>query len=388
MECPKCQAPIPDDKSYCSDCGAQLKSSPEDSLKPELRQQVQAVLKEQFKDQKVVEVEIMETIVTRLSNWAKLFGYFVGIPFGILIVILGFLGIKTVSDLHDVTQRIDQAKQQADEVSKTGDGLLKEYEQLRGRLAQYKDLDERVNQIEEKLNIKNAESLPPGLKDKLNSSFHSFQQYFQKLGFKSKTGQIDVEVSPNKENESDSYFDTTRNVFVFGVPLASDPDVVARAYTFYALGTFGKDFLGTSQIYNGIQSGLADYFPASFSNDPQMGEASVPFFRSLNKEAFNKPYIRTLSNNRKFTDVSLETDEIHDAGEIWGAAFWDIRENNSVGKEMTDKLLFSTWASLQPSDLRGNQAMNFINKLIETDKALAGGQHADAIRSAFQKRGL
>jgi hypothetical protein len=79
---------------------------------PNLQQRVQAIVKEQYKDQKMVELETSEAVVTKVMDWAKTFGLVLGIPLAALGAALAFLGIKTVADLRTLAAnaRTDFAK--------------------------------------------------------------------------------------------------------------------------------------------------------------------------------------------------------------------------------------------------------------------------------------
>ena len=96
MNCNNCKAANPEGKKYCGDCGAALDLSAvaKDADESAVQQQIRV----QAKDQKLVEVELIEAVVNRLSNWAKLFGFFVGIPVALFLALLGLLGYKTYSD--------------------------------------------------------------------------------------------------------------------------------------------------------------------------------------------------------------------------------------------------------------------------------------------------
>ena len=60
---------------------------------------MQSIFKEEYKDQKVLEVETTQAIAARLAGWAKLLGFFIGIPIAAFLVVLGLIGIRTYSDL-------------------------------------------------------------------------------------------------------------------------------------------------------------------------------------------------------------------------------------------------------------------------------------------------
>jgi hypothetical protein len=73
-------------------------SSQGNLLESNLFKQIQAAFKEQFKDQKIVDIETTQAVVSRLLDWTKFLGFFVGIPLALLGLVLGFLGMKTYTD--------------------------------------------------------------------------------------------------------------------------------------------------------------------------------------------------------------------------------------------------------------------------------------------------
>ena len=135
-----------------------------------------------------------------------------------------------------------------------------------------------------------------------------------------------------------------------------------------------------------IESGLADYFPASSQSDPRIAETAASKLQDiLGEGAFNKPYVRNMVNIRKFSEIQASTPPV-DAGEIWGGAFWDIRL--LMGKASADKLLLLTWLALEPPDLTGDPAANFVNKLLELEQSLEDGNYASDIQTIFREREL
>src|SRR5689334_20854541 len=110
IECARCNAPNPLEKKFCGDCGAHLDptfGAIKEIVGSTLREQVEGIITERYKDQKVVELETTQAIASRLSEWAKLFGFFVGIPIAVLILILAILGIRTYTDFSN---QVDKAQ--------------------------------------------------------------------------------------------------------------------------------------------------------------------------------------------------------------------------------------------------------------------------------------
>ena len=74
MECTRCRTSNPEGKKFCGDCGASL--DPQVAAgELDLRRQIEVVLEERLKDQKVVEIEVAQAVATRLVDWTKLLGF-------------------------------------------------------------------------------------------------------------------------------------------------------------------------------------------------------------------------------------------------------------------------------------------------------------------------
>jgi hypothetical protein len=241
----------------------------------------------------------------------------------------------------------------------------------------------------ERINFQSSTALTPDLERSLQVSLNSFQEYFTKLGYKPTINKVNVFIDPSTAI-SNVYYDSQRALIVVGQSFAKDIDVVLREFTHHAL----LDFLGkdkwtsiTDPSFRAIESGLADYFPCSFSNDPFFGEGSISFLRKQmpNEERFKKPYIRNLDNKRNFNELSSNTNPV-DTGEIWGGAFWNIRQQ--LGQDLADKLFFSAWSSLTQTNIHGDFAINFVKRLMEIDQKLEGGKHVNEIKAIFEQRGL
>src|SRR5262249_40826848 len=141
---------------------------------------------------------------------------------------------------------------------------------------------------------------------------------------------------------------------------------------------------------------LADYFTCSFKGIPTFGEDSIQAFRDAygNRSEFQNPYIRNLSNEKTFIKDTVY--EAHDAGEIIGAGFWDMRE--LIGQDQADRLLFSSWRSLKTKKYLGDSEniqytddlpfRDFVKKLIELIQASPAANEATAVRDIFKKRGI
>ncbi|MGC9994617.1 MAG: hypothetical protein ABSE79_04795 [Terriglobia bacterium] len=106
MNCPRCNAPSVEGKNYCADCGTPLDAQTK-QLETLVKAQVDEIIRERFKDQNVVEVETSQAIVERLSGWAKLFAFFVGVPIGLCLIWLSIAGFEKLSDFKNLIARVE-----------------------------------------------------------------------------------------------------------------------------------------------------------------------------------------------------------------------------------------------------------------------------------------
>src|SRR6266849_1994027 len=125
MACPLCKAENPEDNKYCGRCGVPLDpilGRLQDHLDSSIKFEVERTMEARLKDQKVVELDTSLAIAERLSDWAKLFGAFVGLPLAALALTLGFLGFRTYTDFAEltrtaqttVTSKLEQASKEVD----------------------------------------------------------------------------------------------------------------------------------------------------------------------------------------------------------------------------------------------------------------------------------
>jgi uncharacterized membrane protein YvbJ len=74
VTCPICGSRNSVTNVFCGQCGTRLDVSGD-----AVRYQIRSILKSELQDQTVVEIQTAQKIVTRVSEWAKLFGFYAGI---------------------------------------------------------------------------------------------------------------------------------------------------------------------------------------------------------------------------------------------------------------------------------------------------------------------
>jgi hypothetical protein len=162
ITCERCKAANQEGMRFCGECGGPLDAAfgaMKEFIESTLREKIREVLRDYYKDQKVVEVETSQAVAARLLDWAKLFAFFVGIPTVLLLVLLGIFGIKTYSDFStqiekaqiEIATNLDAAQKRAAKLKSDGDTLIAEYEKVRSRLADTTALADRVEILDKKI---------------------------------------------------------------------------------------------------------------------------------------------------------------------------------------------------------------------------------------------
>jgi hypothetical protein len=385
VQCGSCKAENPDGKKFCGDCGGPLgAAAAKPPFNPALRDQVQEIIEQHYKDQKVVEIETTQAIASRLLDWAKLFGFFVGIPAAILLLILGLLGIKTYSDFSgqidqakkDVTLQLNAAQDGAKKLKLEGDSLASDYEKLRTQFAntaalneQLQALSKKVDVIGEKLGFTPTSKISTEARGRLEDAFAKFQDYMKGLGYRSTTGSISIDIREKMEVGAIAYYEPEQRMMVIDSKYIDDSAVLYREYMHHVLYSSGmpKDPESILSTYYAIESGLAWYFPCSFIGDPNPSKNTVSW---------------DLTKRRSFSEQGQDIGSaMFDGTEIWGGAFWEVRQ--ILGKNTADKLLLDAWFKLQPDEVKTDRGASFVRKLFDLDNA-----HQEQIRAVFVRRGL
>ncbi len=129
MVCGKCGKTAPDQSVFCNFCGQKLSPETVEEIGRRVLVLEQAQESRNGIEQKYLETQTTERIVSQLVSWAKLFAFFVGIPLSLAALLLTLaailLGIylhKNIKDARDLSETIhgtiqksvDSAKSQAD----------------------------------------------------------------------------------------------------------------------------------------------------------------------------------------------------------------------------------------------------------------------------------
>ena len=130
---------------------------------------------------------------------------------------------------------------------------------------------------------------------------------------------------------------------------------------------YPKKIPNEAPYYYAIESGLAWYLPCSYIGDPNPAKDTSSW---------------DLTKKRQFAEMKSDLGSaMMDGTEIWGGAFWELRQK--LGQATTDKLLFAAWFSISNETIKTDHGASFIRKIVELGKA-----HEAEIRAVFTQRGF
>ncbi len=123
MPCSQCQATSPPGQRFCGNCGSEFNPAPI-TLNTLIEQHVKQAIDTQLKDQKVVAVEIAESVFERISKWTKTFILLLTIPIGAALYMI-------YGQYRDFSKLIERSRSGAEQI-------------LESTSAKAHDVDQRV----------------------------------------------------------------------------------------------------------------------------------------------------------------------------------------------------------------------------------------------------
>jgi hypothetical protein len=251
IECSRCSTSNNQSNRFCTACAAPLGAewqAWERIIDDRLAERIRQTLKDEFRDQKALEIETTEKIADRTVRWAKIFGFFVGLPVAVIIAILWFIGVKTWSDVSaarekvtTVTADLSSAQKQLGEVNTRtkeamadADSLKHKVDEAREQLAAIPDLQRRTSNLE--ATIKNfvaegGKPIEPEKQSKIDATVDGFKSYILTMGvsFPTKLPTFTME-SSDKTGMISSYDLRTYRITI-DPDAIDDPDYYLREFS-------------------------------------------------------------------------------------------------------------------------------------------------------------
>src|SRR5215208_4625276 len=161
-----------------------------------------------------------------------------------------------------------------------------------------------------------------------------------------------------------------------------DGDVVFHEY---GHGISNRLIGNGSTALSGTQSGAmgegwSDYWATTLNNDGVMGEyVTLNTTRGIRRAAYTVP---SATVHDSYADVCAGGCEVHNDGEVWAAALWDLR--TQLGKTITDRIVLNgmKFTPTRPSFLNARDG------ILQADQNLNGGANRCAIWAVFARHGM
>jgi Zn-dependent metalloprotease len=164
------------------------------------------------------------------------------------------------------------------------------------------------------------------------------QRYIKSLGFTNVNNRVQV-FSANGTRQDNSWYTGNNKQLTFGtggVDDAEDAEVVLHEYG-HSIQDNQKPGFGTSEQAGAMGEGFGDYWGASVNGQLSGGfqDTCVMDWDATFYDTHNPPCLRRLDTTKHYPE-SVDG-EVHDDGEIWSGALWQIR--TSIGATKADKLI-------------------------------------------------
>lgn len=381
-----------------------------DKAETRVSELVAAAIQAQSKDKQLVEVELAAKVAERVIDWAKLLGFFIAIPIAILLVTLSILGYSKFEDVQkasdrvdakilaaqnkiDLTQgKLDTALATAENASSRATQLVeatnKQLASLQTAVASQGDqigrLNDTVTRIAERFQFTDGSDLSTESREKIIKSGSRFLEYFQKLGYVPKGPIVNVttKIDDSVANAL-SYYRPDNNTIFLTTEAAKDDFPVLREYSHRILySSLGFDALTKTRIsLVPIEYGLANYFSASFLDDPKLGRVIA--------KKYGKEYLYNVDNATKVTKLVVDEvgADIYTLQDAWSGAFWEIRKQKEFGSDAADRILFDAWRRLTDQD-NTKIATAFVANVLARARESNGPTGEETVRRIFHDRGM
>jgi Zn-dependent metalloprotease len=217
-------------------------------------------------------------------------------------------------------------------------------------------------------------------------SITTAEEYIHKLGFK------DVNNEPQDYlttgfTDDNSFYDPSVDAITFGtggVDDAEDNEVIWHEYG-HAIQDDQVPGFGESEEAGAIGEGFGDYWAVTMSQATSPNTAKTPWACVMDWDSTayttDTPHCLRRTDGPKVYPGDLDG-EVHDDGEIWSHALWDI--NGALGRTTANKVILESQFYFTPTIDMPTAA----NTTVITARALYGKGAAAKVKAAFVARGI
>ena len=215
------------------------------------------------------------------------------------------------------------------------------------------------------------------------------QLYIQRLGFGSTRRAVNMESQDVRINQwgADNSFSTNhpKDEIRFGkggVDDAEDAEVILHEYGHAIQDSQVTDF-GSSPEGGAIGEGFGDYWAVTVTEVVAHNGFDVPCVADWDSVSYTlgpSHCLRRVDGNKHYPEDAVG--EVHDDGEIWSRALWDIR--GALGATTADTIILEAQFSFAPNTTFAEAAA----ATVATAQTLYGAKALKAVTAAFAARGF
>ncbi|MDQ1592640.1 MAG: hypothetical protein QOG71_3267 [Pyrinomonadaceae bacterium] len=174
--------------------------------------------------------------------------------------------------------------------------------------------------------------------------------------------------------------------YLFTAPAPDRDSSVDSDVVFHEYGHgISNRLIGNGSGLGGTQSGAmgegwSDYWACTLNNDGVMGEyVTLNTTRGIRRAAYTVP---SAAVHDSYADVCAGGCEVHNDGEVWAAALWDLR--TQLGATITDRIVLNgmKFTPSRPSFLNARDG------ILQADQNLNAGANRCAIWAVFARHGM
>jgi len=211
------------------------------------------------------------------------------------------------------------------------------------------------------------------------------QSYIQSLGFTNVNNEAQ-DLLVDQSTADNSWYTPSADTITLGtggVDDAEDQEVIWHEYG-HAIQDDQVPGFGSTEEGGAIGEGFGDYMAMTMSQGNSSDTAATPWacvmdWDSTSYTSGTPHCIRRLDTNKTVAD---KTGEVHDDGEIWSRALYDINKN--LGRDKANKIILEAQFSYAPNTNFAQAAQVTVN----TAASLYDATTANTVKAAFQARGI
>ena len=210
------------------------------------------------------------------------------------------------------------------------------------------------------------------------------QRYIQSLGFSSVNNRQQV-FSVDRYKKDNSSYDSSKKTITYGtggVDDAEDAEVIWHEYG-HSIQDNQVPGFGTSLEAASIGEGFGDYWAGSVGAQLSGGfqDLCIADWDAISYSATSPPCLRRLDSTKHYPEDIVG--DVHDDGEIWSAALWQIR--TAIGAVKSDTVILQHHFLLT-AGASFNQAANAL--VTAASNLHYTTREVNAIKSILQNRGF